>query len=66
MGRNLAHFPELPSTLFDRRDHRDLLQLNEIILKACEVNAMIRYKTAGEMRVDLLRLQGRMSGQGRT
>jgi serine/threonine protein kinase len=63
MGRNLENFPELPSTLFERSDRRELLQLNEIILKACEVNASRRYKTATEMREDLLRLQTRMSAQ---
>jgi len=63
MGRSVGSFPELPSTLFERRDHRELLQFNEIILKACEVNAAIRYKTAGQMRADLLQLQNRMSAQ---
>jgi len=59
MGRSVGNFPELPSTLFERPDHRQLINFNEIILKACEVNAAIRYKTAGEMRTDLLKLKTR-------
>ena len=34
-----------------------LLKLNEIILKACELNPTARYQSAAEMREDLAGLQ---------
>ena len=63
MGRNLGHFPNLPTTLIERPDHGGLLQLHEIIQRACASNSRLRYKTMGEMRADLLELQARVSAQ---
>jgi CHASE2 domain-containing sensor protein len=60
MGRTLEHFPELPDTLIERPDYKQLVQLNQIILKAAENNVSVRYKTAGQMHADLLKLQTKL------
>jgi CHASE2 domain-containing sensor protein len=57
MGRDREQFPELPTTLVERPDKDALLQLNEIILKACETDPRRRYRTAAEMHEDLRKLQ---------
>ncbi len=63
MGRNVRHFPGLPATLIERPQHQELLQLNDIVLRACEPNLRIRYKTMAEMRADLLRLQNQITSE---
>ncbi len=60
MGRRLAHFPELPTTLVERHDCQELLELNEIILKACENSISARYRSAGDMHADLAQLQTKL------
>ncbi|HKS35816.1 MAG TPA: WD40 repeat domain-containing protein, partial [Verrucomicrobiae bacterium] len=50
-------FPELPTGLDEREDLRDYLELNEVVIKACEGNAHKRYHTAEQMHADLLLLQ---------
>ena len=61
MGRDREQFPELPTSLADRTDSAALVQLNSIILKACEENVGKRYQSASELRADLLDLQRRFA-----
>jgi WD40 repeat protein len=56
-GKDRQTFPELPTQLDEREDQRDYLELNEVVLKACESDPHKRYKSAEEMRADLLLLQ---------
>jgi len=52
MGKDRLQFPDLPTTVFENTDPL-LLKLNEIILKACELNPQARYQSAAEMHKDL-------------
>jgi serine/threonine protein kinase len=56
MGKDRLQFPALPTALFEKADP-PLLKLNEIILKACELNLQARYRSAAEMGEDLAALQ---------
>ena len=56
MGKDRLQFPALPTALFKKADP-PLLKLNEIILKACELNLQARYRSAAEMGEDLAALQ---------
>jgi serine/threonine protein kinase len=60
MGKSVHDYPALPTNLDETGQQVELLQLNQIILKACEEEPEKRYQSAEEMRVDLLRLQTRM------
>jgi serine/threonine protein kinase len=60
IGRAAAQFPELPTTLTGRTDQKELLLLNEMILKACDADCSCRYQTAGELQADLMRLKERL------
>src|SRR5207247_4941568 len=46
-------FPELPTHLSDEVDTGKFLQLNEVILKACENDPKRRYRTAHNLHADL-------------
>jgi CHASE2 domain-containing sensor protein len=61
MGLDREQFPALPETLTERPDFDALMQLNEIIDKACARNVADRYQHAAAMRADLLRLNERMA-----
>src|SRR5207249_11640785 len=50
-------FPKLPEELEALEDRRALLELNEVVLKACDPDLQRRYATAESMREDLLLLQ---------
>ena len=52
MGKDRLQFPDLPTTVFENTDPL-VLKLNEIILKACELNPQARYQSAAEMHQDL-------------
>ena len=52
-GKDRFDFPELPTNLGAEADTEKLLQLNEVILKACENDVRKRYKTAHNMHADL-------------
>ena len=52
MGKDRLKFPDLPTTAFENADPL-LLKLNEIILKACELNPQARYQSAAELHRDL-------------
>ncbi len=56
-GLNRNDFPKLPEDLETLADRRALLELNEVVLKACDPDLQRRYATAGSMREDLLLLQ---------
>jgi len=57
MGRDHLQFPDLPTSLVEGANPPGLLELNQIILRACESNATRRYQTATELREALLKLQ---------
>jgi serine/threonine protein kinase len=56
MGRDRRHFPELPTSLGESSEHETLLELNEIIVKACANSTHRRYHSAQKMLEDLKRL----------
>jgi len=56
-GLDRARFPELPTALFEAESDSLLIQVNRIVLKACEPETAKRYKTAAEMNADLLQVQ---------
>jgi hypothetical protein len=55
MGRD--QFPQLPTNLGEGPDVALFLELNGIILKACETDRQKRYRSAEDMRADLLLLK---------
>lgn len=57
MGKDRLDFPELSSNLDERDDKERLLQLNEVLLKACAHTPGRRYQSADEMRRDLARIE---------
>jgi len=63
MGRDRRHFPDLPLDWQDNPDRARLLELNEILLKACAQDARQRYHSAEEMQADLALLQSGQSIQ---
>jgi CHASE2 domain-containing sensor protein len=58
MGRDRRLFPELPTDLEESPKQELLLQLNEIILKACAKQTRKRYLSARKTHEDLNRLLG--------
>ncbi len=52
-GKDRLEFPELPTDLMEQPDGEKLLELNEIILKACESNPRKRFRAASQMLVEL-------------
>ena len=57
MGKDRLDFPEIATNLDERDDKEQLLQLNEILLKACAPNPAKRYADAEELRRDLARIE---------
>ena len=55
-GRNPAPFSSLSSSLLERKDQAEFLKLSDIVLKACQPDCALRYKTATDLRADLLQL----------
>src|ERR1041384_564628 len=53
-GKDRHDYPELPTKLGDAEDDKKLLELNEVVLKACRTDPRQRYKTATDMCADLL------------
>jgi hypothetical protein len=64
MGRDRREFPEPATTLAEQADDPHWSQFNDILLKACALEASQRYPSAAALQVDLLKLQERMSGAG--
>lgn len=60
-GRDRTEFPELPANFGARPDHGALLELNEIILRACERDPARRHATAEDLLGELRLLQGGLS-----
>ena len=60
MGRDRLEYPDLPTSMLQNGGEPALIELNEIILKACDKNPASRYQSAAEMRSDLLPLSERL------
>ncbi len=56
MGLDRRRFPELPTALYEADDSMERMQLNRIIIKACEPRQADRYTSAIEMHTDLVAL----------
>lgn len=56
-GMDRSDYPELPTGLKDFPDSRGLLELNEVIVKACEPTPAARYRSADAMQADLILIQ---------
>lgn len=56
MGLDRRRFPELPTALYESEDITERMELNRIIIRACEPNPEDRYTTAAEMSADLAEL----------
>ncbi len=56
-GLDRRDFPQLPDDFESLPDKRAWLELNEVVLRACEADAQRRYSSAPEMHEDLLLLQ---------
>jgi serine/threonine protein kinase/tetratricopeptide (TPR) repeat protein len=56
-GKDRQEFPKLPPELANRPDQDRWLELNEVILKACESDPRQRYASAAAMHADLKLLQ---------
>ena len=56
-GRDRTEFPELPVDFGSRPDHPALLELNEIILRACDRNPARRQSSMDEVLTELRLLQ---------
>lgn len=58
-GLDRKDFPRLPETVGDDASSlEEFAEFNEILIKACEQDAAIRYQTAAELRGDLVLLHG--------
>ncbi|PTY07448.1 hypothetical protein DB347_09110 [Opitutaceae bacterium EW11] len=58
-GREHREFPQLPTDLASLPDERELMQLNRIILRACDPSPQKRYSNGGELLGALLELPAR-------
>jgi WD40 repeat protein len=56
-GLDRQDYPRLPPNLADRADRRALLELNEVLVRACEPDARNRFADAGALLDELLLLQ---------
>src|SRR5215831_5631387 len=56
-GKDRLDFPEVDSQLSARPDHERLLQLNDVLLRACANDPSKRYGSAAEMNRDLTALK---------
>jgi hypothetical protein len=65
LGADPRSWPALSETLLEGTQQPEILALNPILLKAC-AGPRERYKTAGEMRIDLLRVRGQLADAVRT
>ncbi len=55
-GKDRNDYPELPAEFKDHADRESFAELNEIILKACADDPLLRYQSAEELRGDLAAL----------
>jgi eukaryotic-like serine/threonine-protein kinase len=56
-GKDRLDFPEIDSQLSQRPDREQLLQLNNVLVKACANDPKKRYESAAEMNHDLRALE---------
>ena len=56
-GKDRLDFPEIDSQLSQRPDREQLLQLNNVLVKACANDPRKRYASAGEMHRELRALE---------
>ena len=56
-GQERHQFPNLPPELKDWPEHEALLELNQVVLKACARDLAQRYPTVEAMHAELIRLQ---------
>lgn len=56
-GKDRQEFPDLPDHWGEGSDHGRLLELNEVILKACDGNLRVRYQSAEALYADLVLLE---------
>jgi serine/threonine protein kinase len=56
-GKDRLDFPEIDSQLSQRPDREQLLQLNNVLVKACANDPKKRYESAAEMHRDLATLE---------
>lgn len=56
-GKDRNDFPELPDDVNETPEGEKLLQLNKVLLRACENDVRERYQSASEMLADLVTLQ---------
>lgn len=56
-GKDRMQYPELPANIGDLPDRQMLLELNAIVVKACEADTRKRYASARELQRDLMLLQ---------
>jgi hypothetical protein len=65
-GKDRLDFPEIDSQLSTRPDRERLLQLNDVLMKACANDPKKRYESAAEMHQDLAALErGERPGKSR-
>lgn len=62
-GKDRHAFPELPSLLGESPEQNQLLELNEVVVKACATDVKERHQTADELHGELVLLQGGRSIQ---
>jgi len=56
-GKDRHAFPELPANLAEQSEGAQLVELNSVLLKACQPDPRARYQTAAQMHADLQLLQ---------
>jgi serine/threonine protein kinase len=61
MGKDRLEFPEPSTLLEDSPDRPVLLELNEVLMRACEADPRRRYQRADDMQRDLLLIQAGQS-----
>jgi serine/threonine protein kinase len=64
-GKDRLDFPEIDSQLSQRPDRERLLQLNDVLVKACAHDPKKRYRAAVDMHRDLTALDNGQSPAGR-
>lgn len=66
-GKDRLDFPEIDSQLSARPDREQLLQLNDVLMRACANDPRKRYASAAEMHRDLSALnRGKRAGRRKT
>jgi eukaryotic-like serine/threonine-protein kinase len=64
MGRSSQDYPDLPSSLLERTEKEALLELNDLVSKACDPDPKARYATAAELQAELIKFQTRIKSAG--